>query len=144
MKKTLTIIFVIFAVIMSILFMNYRSVQRKNAVISAFNAGYEFYNRDNLKGVDITTVINKAVDNNEKYEIKKDASGEYISDSENSIKIYIKMIINEKTYSMERIKEIGLDTFTEFFGEIAFKCSEIKYHEKNGKISEMTFESIQY
>ena len=144
MKKTLVIIFVIFIIIMSILFMNLRTVQKSNLETKKFNAGYEFYNKDDLCGIDITTVINKAIDNNEKYEIQKDSSGAYIPDNEYSVNIYVTMIINNKTYPMESIKEIGMESFTEFFGEVKFKCTDIEYHEKTGRISKMIFESMEY
>lgn len=144
MKKTLLIICILFLIIMLILFANLRQVQRQNRELQKFNSEYEFYNREGLCGVDITTVINKAVDNNEKYEVEKDENGYYIPNEENSIKIHIKLINNEKTYEMERIKEIGLESFVEFFGEVDFKCTDIEYHEKSGKISKMTFESLEY
>jgi len=143
MKKNLLTIFVIFLVIMAILFMKYISIRKKNQEIQKFNYGYEFYNRDNLRGLDITTVINKAIDNNERNKVKKDENGYYIED-DNSIKIEIKMIINGKTYPMERIKEIGIDNFTEFFGEVHFNCTKVEYHQDTKKISKMTFESIEY
>lgn len=144
MKKTLLIICILFLIIMLILFMNLKQVQKQNRELQKFNSEYEFYNREDLCGVDITTVINKAVDNNEKYEVKKDENDYYVPNEENSIKIYIKLINNEKTYEMERIKQIGLESFVEFFGEVDFKCTDIEYHEKSGKISKMTFESLEY
>ena len=143
MKKSLFTIFIIFIIIMLILFAKYIALKGKNAEIKKFNYGYEFYNRNNLKGLDITTLINKAIDNNEKYNVKKDDLGYYIED-ENSVKIEVKMIINGKTYPMEKIKETGLESFTEFFGEVNFKCTDIKYHQESGKISKMAFESTQY
>ena len=129
---------------MLILFANLKQVQRQNRELQKFNSEYEFYKREDLCGVDITTVINKAIDNNEKYEVEKDENGYYIPNEENSIKIHIKLINNEKTYEMERIKEIGLESFVEFFGEVDFKCTDIEYHKKSGKISKMTFESLEY
>ena len=143
MKKNLLTIFIIFLIIMTILFMKYLSVRKENQEILKFNYGYEFYNRDNLSGLDITTVINKAIDNNERYDVQKDENGYYIED-ENSIKIEVKMIINGKTYPMERIKEIGMESFTEFFGEVNFKCTNVEYHKDTKKISNMTFESTEY
>ena len=143
MKKTLLIICIIFLIIMLVLFWNLRQVQRQNREIQKFNSEYEFFNREGICGVDITTVINKAVDNNEKYEVEKNEFGYYIPNDENSIKIYITLINNSQTYEMERIKEIGLESFVEFFGEVDFKCNKIEYHEKTGKISAMTFESLQ-
>lgn len=143
MKKTLLIICTIFLVIMCVLFLNYRQVQSKKNEIKKFNLEYEYYNtKEDLCGVDITTVINKAVNNNEKYEVQKDENGYYISNDENSVKIYITLINTSKTYEMERIKEIGLESFVAFFGEVKFKCTDMKYH-SNGKISEMTFESLE-
>ena len=143
MKKNFLAIFVIFLIIMAVLFAKFVSLKRQNLEIKKFNYGYEFYNKDNLNGLEVTTVINKAIDNNEKYNVQKDENGYYIED-ENSIEIEIKMIINNKTYPMERIKEIGIESFTEFFGEINFKCTGIKYHKENNKISKMFFESTEY
>lgn len=142
MKKTLSVICIIFLVIMIILFWNLKQVQSNNRKVQSFNAEYEFFNREGICGVDITTIINKATNNNEKFEVDKDENGYYIPNEEDSINIYIKLINTEKTYPMERIQEIGLQNFVEFFGEVEFKCSQIDYH-KNGKISSMTFESLQ-
>ena len=143
MKKSLLTIFIIFLVIMAILFGKFMSIKKQNSEIKKFNSGYEFYNRNDLCGLDITTVINKAIDNNEKYNVKKDKNGIYIEDK-NSIKIEVKMIINNKTYSMENIRKIGMESFTEFFGEVGFKCIDIEYHKQNGKVSKMIFESTEY
>ncbi|MFG6318905.1 MAG: hypothetical protein K1W33_03450 [Clostridia bacterium] len=143
MKKTLLVICTVFLIIMLILFWNFRQVQAENRLIQKFNYEYEFYNREGICGIDITTVINKATDNNEKCEVKKDENGYYIPNDEDSINIDIKLINNDKTYRMEKIKEVGLEGFVEFFGEVEFKCTNIEYHEKTGKISKMTFESLQ-
>lgn len=43
---------------------------------------------------------------------------------------------------MENIKQANLESFVTFFGEVEFKCDKIEYH-KNGKISVMTFESLE-
>ena len=118
-------------------------MQKKQVEIQKFNKIFEEYNKENLNGLDITTVINKAIDNNEKYQITKDEEGVYIANDTNSVKIYITMIINEKTYSMERINQVGISSFIENFGTVSFKCTYIKYH-KNGRISEMTFEATEY
>lgn len=142
MKKTITVICVIFLVIMLILFWNLRQVQNENKKIQALNSGYEFYNRDDICGVDVTTVINKAIDNNEKCGVEKDERGYYIPNEEDSVNIYIKLINSEQTYPMESIKDLSLESFVAFFGEVDFKCTKVEYH-KNGKISKMTFESLQ-
>lgn len=143
MKKGLLTICAIFLIIMVVLFAKFVSVKKQNQEIQKFNYGYEFYNKDNLSGLDVTTVINKAIDNNEKYDVKKDENGYYIED-ENSVEVEITMIINGKTYPMERIKEIGMENFTEFFGEINFKCTKIEYHADSKKVSRIYFESTEY
>lgn len=104
-----------------------------------FNSEFEFYNKESVLGTDVTTLINKAIDNNEKLGIKKDENDMYIADSENSIKIYVHMILDDTTYPMEILKKTGLTEFTRYFGEVQFKCTNVKYHEKTGKIAEMTF-----
>ncbi len=53
------------------------------------------------------------------------------------------MIINGTTYRMERINNLGINSFTEYFGEVSFKCTGITYHE-NGKVASMTFEAKEY
>lgn len=142
MKKTLLIICIVFLVIMLVLFWNLKQVQAVNREVQKFNSQYEFYNREGICGIDITTVINKAYDNNEKFGVKKDENGYYIPDNENSINIYVKLKNTGRTYKMENIKQTNLESFVTFFGEVEFKCDKIEYH-KNGKISVMTFESLE-
>jgi hypothetical protein len=119
--------------------MNYKEILVQQNQVKKYNLEFEFYNKESILGTDVTTVINKAINNNEKYNIKKDEDGMYIADDENSIKIYVHMIINDTTYPMETIEKTGLTEFTRYFGEIEFKCTDVKYHQANGKISEMTF-----
>ena len=106
-----------------------------------FNSEYEYYNKSNLKGLDITTLINKAIDNNEKYEINKTENNRYIEDDKYSVKIQIKMKSNDKTYDMEQIYILGTEKFITLFGDVTFKCTNIEYHSKTGRISKMVFES---
>ena len=141
MKKGLLIILLIFAVIMAILFMNLENVKAVNRMALEFNSEYEYYNKSNLKGLDITTLINKAIDNNEKYEINKTENNRYIEDDKYSIKIQIKMKSNNKTSDMEQIYILGTEKFIALFGDVTFKCTNIEYHSKTGRISKMVFES---
>ena len=144
MKKIIFTICLLFGIIIIVLFMNYKEFQKKQFETKKFNNVYEEYNKDKLNGLDITTIINKAIDNNEKYEISKDENGMYISDEQYSVKIYITMVLNEKTYPMERIHAVGMEAFIQNFGIIEFNCVDIKYHEKTGRVSEMTFEAREY
>lgn len=123
--------------------MQYKNLQKQKLEITKFNLNYEEYNKDNLNGLDITTLINRAISDNEKNFIEKDENGLYNLENENSVEIYVKMIINNTTYRMERIDNLGINSFTEYFGEVRFKCTDIKYH-KNGRVSSMTFEAKEY
>ena len=143
MKKTIFVILSIFLVIIISIYMNYKEDLMVQNQAKKFNLEFEFYNKESVLGTDVTTVINRAIDNNEKYDIPKSENGEYIPDEENSIKIYVHMIINETTYPMEKLKNVGLAEFTKYFGEVEFKCTDVKYHEATGKIAEMTFASTE-
>ncbi len=144
MRKNLLIIFVILIIILVIACMKYKDIQATKREVAKFNYDYEEYNKENLNGLDITTLINKAVNNNERFEIPKDEEGLYKLDDENSIEIYVKMIINDTTYRMERINNLGINSFIAYFGEVNFKCIGIEYHKKTGKIASMTFEATEY
>ena len=144
MKKILALILLIVLVVVGIFAINYKNLQKKKEEVRNFNLIYENYNKDNLNGLDITTLINKAISNNEKYMVPKDEEGLYILDDENSIEIYVTMIINETTYKLERINTLGMNSFVAYFGQVRFKCTDIQYHKKTGKIASMTFEAKEY
>ena len=144
MKKTVVLILVILCIIVGIIFIKFNNYKMKQDEINKFNSFYENYNKDGLNGLDITTVINKARSNNDKYEIPKNEEGLYILDDEYSIEIYVTMIINETTYRMERIEDLGMNSFVAYFGEVSFKCTDVQYHEKTGRVASMTFEATEY
>ena len=142
-KKILYMMF--FIVMMGIfitlyLVVNFNIQNKKNIEIKAFNAQYEEYNKDNLNGLDITTIINKAVSNNDSFYIQKDSNGLYVDD-DNRIEIYVSF--KKKSYQMEKILKVGIDSFIQYFGAVSFNCTDVKYHE-NGKIASMTFEAKDY
>lgn len=135
--------------------------------LAAFNKQYESYNRKLLRGVDVISLINKAIDNNKKY------------DNEELYKITIKFELREKLVAYEKEKytdDKGLtayryvaksrdsldagyhtiskdsdtpyvtlmdrtktdeETFNNFKRRI-FDCIDVKYN-KLGRVCEMTF-----
>ena len=143
MKKNFAILIVVLIVVAIVVFVKFKNLQMDKQEIAKFNSQYELYNADDLNGLDITTVINKAISNNEKYELQKDENGYYILDDEYSVEILVKMYINEKTYPMERIESLGMSSFAAYFGEVGFKCTDVKYHEKTGRIASMIFEATE-
>ena len=144
MKKFFAILVLAFCITVLIIVVNFNEYQKNQRQVNNFNREFEEYNKEDVPGVDITTLINKSISNNEKYGVQKDENGLYINDGKNSIQIYITMIINGQTYPMENINKLGMDSFTSYFGVIKFKCTNISYHEETSKIASMTFESTQY
>lgn len=145
MNKSFIIILIILVVSSIGIFINYKERSIQQIDLKNFNLQYEEYNKENLNGLDVTTVMNKAITNNEKYGISKDENGLYILDDEYSIEIYVTMIINNTTYRMEKFSGADINTnFVRYFGEVSFRCTEVKYHEKTGRIASMTFEATEY
>ena len=142
MKKIILIFLTIVIIIVSIIGIKYYSYMVKQKNVIKENAEYEAYKDKEVYGIDIATLINKAVDQNEKNEIKKDDKGKYILNNENSIEIEIYMADNETTYKMEVFYNAGTEQFVQYYGNIKFKCSKIEYHEKTGRIKYMLFEQL--
>ena len=78
--------------IIAVFFNWYVDISKKNRQVSSYNSQYEIYSKENISGVSITTIINKAIDNNEKYDIQKSDKDVYINDDKYSTKIYIKVV----------------------------------------------------
>ena len=100
MKKTIFVILLVFLAIIACIYMNYKELLSKQTQAQKFNSEFLFYNQEAVLGTSVTTVINKAIDNNEKFQIPRDENGLYIADKENSIKIYVHMLINEDRKSV--------------------------------------------
>ena len=139
MKKAIAAIMVIILIVVIVVAVNLKNEEKKKLEQEAYNLPFEEYNKDNLNGLDITTMINKAINHNEKNHVEKDEKGKYIDDGDSSIRVFVH--IGDNTYNMERINELGMESFIEYFGPLSFKCEEIKYHEETGKVSEITFQA---
>ena len=74
--------------------------------------------------------------------MSKDNKGRYIDNESNSIKIDIKMLDNDKTYTMETLYSGGMDKFVQYYNEIQFKCTNLEYHKTTNKVKYMLFEQI--
>lgn len=141
MKKLAIFFLVIVIVIVGISYMylhykaNYYTAQRENKQFESYD-GQEVY------GTELTTIINKAVDNNQNNEVQKDDKGKFIDNDNNSIQIDIKMLDNEKTYTMETLYNGGMDKFVQYYSEITFKCTKLEYHKTTNKVKYMLFEQI--
>lgn len=139
--KKIAIFFLILVVIVVAVTYMYIDFQQKQATIKEENQFYEYYLNKEINGLELSTIINKVVDTNTKNEIDKDDKGYYI-ENENSIKIDIKIIDNDTTYKMEDIYKGKISEFAAYYGQIVFKCTNIDYHNENGKVKYMLFEQI--
>ena len=140
--KKLAIFFLIIIIIIvgiSYLYLNYKANYYNTQKI---NKQFETYYEQEIYGAEIATIINKAVDINEKNEVQKDDKGKYIDNNENSIQIDIKMLDNDKTYQMETLYSGGMDKFVQYYNQIKFKCTKLEYHNTTNKVKYMLFEQI--
>lgn len=106
------------------------------------NRSYESFYNQQVLGTDIISIINKAVNNNEKNLVEKDEQGNYIDNNNNSIKIDIKFKELDQVITMERINTVGMKQFLQNYGALDFKCTKIEYHSKTNNVKYMYFEQI--
>ena len=140
--KKIIIFLLFFVIILCILLYNYNSFTLDKQKIAEENAEFELYLNKEIYGIDIASIINKAVDKNIKNEVQKDDNGFFIQNDENSIEIEIFLIEGDKNYKMEQIYNQGTEQFVQFFLDAKFKSSKVEYHEKTGRIKYILFEQI--
>ena len=90
----------------------------------------------------MASLINKAINENEKNNVTKNDKNYYIPNETNSIKIYIKLQQDGEEFEMERIFNYGMTEFVKNFNLEDFKCTKVNYHKETGKVSEIYFEVI--
>lgn len=141
MKKIIYFLIFVFiiVIVMTSIYINYNVTLKK---IKEDNLQFEYYNQKEITGTDIATLINKAVDNNIKYNVEKDLKGKYIENNENSINIEVYIADNNKTYNMETLYNGGIDKFVKNYGNIKFKCTQIDYHEITKRVKKVYFRQI--
>lgn len=141
MKKIVIFFGIIIIIIcgVSYIFLNYKANYNMS---KKANLEFENYLNEEIYGIDLSTVINRAVDSNEKNDVKKNNKGIYLNNDENSISIEVKMIDNDSIYQMETFYKNGMQNFLKYYSNIKFKCTNIKYHESTKKVKYMLFEQI--
>jgi len=143
LKKSFLIITAIILIIIFIVLGYIFEAQAKQNEVISYNKQYENYLEKEIYGAEIATIINKVTEQNERNNVAKDENGYYIDNETNSIKIDLKMITIEKTYPMELIYKNDITSFVKNFNVILFKCTNIEYHKKTGKVSKLIFEQIE-
>ncbi len=139
MKKILIFIITLVVIIISIIAIKYVNYKSEHAKIKENNLEYEINLNKQILGTELTTFINKAVDNNKKYSVPKDEQGFYIQNDTNSIEIEIKITDNDTLYKMETFYNGGMVNFVQYYNSIYFECTKIEYN-KSGKVSYLLFE----
>ncbi len=142
MKKNLLILLGIFLLMVAILSYTYYNVQKINILANQANKEYELYTKNTIVGSSLMTLINKAIDQNEKEQIPKDKQNRYIENEENSIRIEIKFSESDKIFAMEAIAKLGSEQFIKNYNSMTFQCTKKEYHEKTKKMKYMLFEQI--
>lgn len=138
--KKIFIFLSIIVIIVAIIGYRYLSYQNEYNMIKKENSDFDKYKDQDVYGLDVASMINKAVDKNTKNKIEKDEQGNFIQNEENSIEIEIYMLDNETTYKMETIYNAGTEQFVQYYGDVKFKCSKIEYHKNTRRIKYILFE----
>lgn len=138
--RKISIFLVIVLTIVAAIGFKYMSYKNEYNAIQKENKEFEEYKDKEVYGLEVGTMINKAVDKNTKNKIEKDNNGNFIQNDKNSIEIEIYITDNKTTYKMETIYNAGTEQFVQYYGNIKFKCSKIEYHENTGRIKYMLFE----
>lgn len=142
MRNSILIILLIFFIVICLVSGFIINIQSEKKQIIQENRQYETFLDKEVLGTDLATLISKVVDQNEKNNIQKDEKGYYVENNQNSIKIDLKMTTIDKTYPMEQIYNNEIARFVQNFNFIKFKCTNIEYHEKTGKVSKLVFEEL--
>ena len=140
-KYVLSIITIVLIIVAIIAYKVYDYKVNQNNMANNNKTYNSFYEKEVL-GTDVATLINKAIDNNNKNSVEKSDEGVYINNNNNSINIDIKFKDLDKPISMERIDELDSIKFVQNFGGFSFKCTKIEYHEKTGNVKYMYFEKV--
>jgi len=141
MKKYIILLSIVISIV-AIIAINYINYRKEYNDIQKYNLEFEKNYQKEIYGTDLTTIINKVINNNEKNNVEIGQDKKYISNNTNSINIEIKMTDTDQVYSMEMLYNGGVEQFVEHYGNIQFKCTKIEYHKKTGRVSYLYFEQI--
>lgn len=149
MKKTIFFIIMILVLIIVIIIAGISNNKSKERERQAFNVQFESFVGKTMYGADVLTIINKAIDNNTEYDIKKDEEGFYIEDNEHSLRVELILLsknnegkLEEKIHQMETLEKVGLNGFISNFGLTSFECSNIEYN-KQKRVSKIIVKQLE-
>ena len=85
MKKIALFFLIIVVIVVGISYI-YLNYQVGYNTAKKENNQFESYYEKEIYGAELTSIINKAIDNNSKNQVEKDKKGNYIDNNQNSIK----------------------------------------------------------
>lgn len=143
MKKSIFVILTILFIIVIVISLYIHNAQKLESIAIKHNQQYEEYCNKEILGTDLISLINKAIDYNEKNNVEKQENTiYYINNNTNSIQITVKFIENDKIIKMENIAEKQTESFIKFFATATFKCNDIQYHKQTKNVQSMYFEQV--
>ena len=143
MKKTIIVLFCIFIAIIISLYTYYQSTQSVLQGVKKFNYQFEQYFDKEIYGADVVTIMSKAIDNNNQYNIARDEENKFVEDNKNCLKVMIRFKDVDKKFDMESIEKAGIEGFMQNFSKSTFKIIEYKYNEESKRIGKIVIEEIQ-
>lgn len=138
--KKIAIFFIITILIICTISAMYITYKANYNTSRKANLSFERYLNEEVYGSELATVINRAIDKNEKNEVEKNNKGIYQNNDKNSINIEIKMLDDDTIHKMEKFYNSGIQNFINYYGKIKFKCVDIKYHNSTNQVKYMLFE----
>lgn len=141
MKKQFIIIIMILLIVVAIVALYFHNVNQLNVLAENHNKTYQQIENQDILGTTLISIINKAIDDNEKNEVPKE-SIYYQDNQENSIKITIQFKELDYTVQMEDIAAQTTESFIRFFATATFRCTKLEYHERTNFVKSLYFEQI--
>ena len=141
MKKLFILIITLLIIFIILIYAYFNALKFEKNMIKQYNSEYEVYLNKKITGAEITSLVNKIIDNNEKNKIAKDENGFYVENDINSILMQIKIADNDTLYNIETLYGAGMVNFLKYYDSVLFECKQIKYNSL-GKVNYIYFEQI--
>ena len=143
MKKTLIIILSLLLVIVAVVGLYINNTRKLVKYAEKNNKEYENFYQQEILGTTLISIINKAINDNEKNGVPKEEGTIYYQDNnKNSVQITIKFLDSDRLIKMEEISQKQTESFVNVFATASFKCTQIEYHKNTKCIKSLYFEQI--
>lgn len=145
MKKTITLLVILFILITLVVGVAITQNNKQLAKIRQINQQYEIYLDKEIYGTDVASIINKIVDFNSKNQVAKNEEGIFLENDTNSIKGEIQFLYDEEvvTHPVEAVYNRGLNSFISNFNVTKFKLITIQYHEQTKQVSLIVLKQLE-